>query len=516
MQLIAEGFSKNTKVSVEGNDSYWIDGETVRINGVDKTVSVDGSQAILTDVATADTYRALYPDTLNSSATLLGDNTTVFIPHTYNYQEHGGRQRLGSPMAAYGTSDRRLEFKHLTAAVTVEIKNIYGFTIEVDSIVVSSNAYQLCGSRDITLDGSLNVAAVSGAAAADRRVKMCFTDTPLQILSGETRRVQVPVLPVGNDNRFSITVGVHKVYDADVKCVYTRTQGDTQDSYALGRAEMGYAGLTFGKAFSISSTKQVIISQGNLQYVPATGVWSFHTHQYDICETGGSGYTTTRYFAAGTDPIDLFGFGTSGYNNLYPYMTSIVDTDYNAPFPPTSIAKTEYDWGYHNAISNGGNKTGQWYMLGNNQWKYILIDRGTSTTGINNNDTTRYIHATIGGEHKGLILFPDEYTHPAEITTEFPADGFNTHSFTAAVTYSDWVKMEAAGAVFLPAAANRRDNNTTGGCHSIGLPSTGVYWTATTNSKTQATRVQFTGTMALSRDSQMRHLGSSVRVVKDL
>lgn len=513
MQLIAEGFSKNTKVSVEGNDSYWIDGETVRINGVDKTVSVDGSQAILTDVATADTYRALYPDTLNSSATLLGDNTTVFIPHTYNYREHNGRQQLGSPMAAYGTSDRRLEFKHLTAAVTVEVKNIYGFTIEVDSIVVSSNDYQLCGSRDITLGESLAVAAVSGAAAADRRVKMCFTDTPLQILSGETRRVQVPVLPVGNDNRFSITVGVHKVYDADVKCEYTRTQGDTQDSYALGRAEMGYAGLTFGKAFSISSTKQVIISQGNLQYVPATGVWSFHTHQYDICETGGSGYTTTRYFAAGTDPIDLFGFGTSGYNNMYPYMTSITSTDYLAP--ASSLSGTSYDWGYYNAISNGGNMAGLWYTPEKKLWDYLLLDRTPTTVGINNNAPALFTFTTIGGVHKGLIVFPDDYTHPTDASTDLSDATFNSNSnYTAAVPYSDWAKMEAAGAVFFPAAGYRNLNG--GAMTYITAPNQGKYWTASSSSTTRARNYYFYSTSAPANKEDDRNFGLSVRVVKDL
>ena len=273
MQLIAEGFN-GSKAAVEDLNSYWVNGETVNINGVVKTVVADNSSAYITEVAAADHYRALYPDTLNSTAALNSDDVTVLIPRTYTYRESAGRQLLGVPMAAYGTSDSRLVFKHLTAALTVEIKNIYGFTIEVDSVVVSSNSYQLSGDKDITLAESITVNPDNnGVADADKRVKVCFNGgTSLRILSGQTRCVQVPVLPVGNDNRFTIMVGIHKVDAPEVNLVFSRTQGNSQGSYALARRQMGFAGVTFGSAFSISSTNKVIISQGNLTYVPNSGV----------------------------------------------------------------------------------------------------------------------------------------------------------------------------------------------------------------------------------------------------
>ena len=315
MQLIAESFNSGTKAAVNGVNSTWVDGETIRINGVNKIVSYDGTTAYITDVATADHYRALYPDTLNSTATLTSDNVQVLIPRTYTYMESDGKQCLGVPMAAYGTSGSRLFFQHLTAALTVEIKNIYGFTIEVDSVVVISNNYQICGEKDITLSASITVSANnSDVAAADKKVKVTFDGgTSLQIPSGETRNVQVPVLPVGNDNRFTINIGIHKVDDANVKSLFSRTQGGTLGSYALARKQMGFAGVTFGKAFKKSESAQVIISQGNLTYVPNTYTWAFHTHQYDVCETAPVD-STTRYKENGTEPIDLFGFGTSGYS----------------------------------------------------------------------------------------------------------------------------------------------------------------------------------------------------------
>lgn len=514
MQLIAEGFGE-TKAAVDGNYCYWVDGETVRINGVNKTINYDGDRAFVTNVTEAAVYRALYPDTLNSTATLTGDAVSVLIPHTYTYREENGRQRLGVPMVARGTSDNRLWFQHLTAAITVEITNHYGFTIEVDSVAVISNAYQLSGQKDITLAESMTVEANnSGVSDADKRVAVYFNGgTSLQILAGETRRVQVPVLPVGDDNRFTIKVGVHKVDDANVKYLFDKTQAGGQASYALARRQMGYADVTLGGVFTVAYGKQVIISQGNLQYVPSTGVWSFHTHQYDICEPGNVD-SSTRYIAGGTEPIDLFGYGTSDSNNIHPYITSKNNALYVAP--SGSIAKTGYDWGWYNAISNGGNKKKKWYLLTSEQWKYIFDTRTTTTTGINGNTTTRYLYVTIGGTHKGIILFPDIYIHPTGITN-FDGRTFNTAgNFSIPVTENDWQKMEAAGAVFLPLAGYRFDGTERSvACHKIETIY-GMYWTAYTASSTLASRIRFYSMGVPQSATANRYYGMSVRVVKDI
>ena len=515
MELVAEGFG-GTKAAVDGLYSYWVNGETVRINGVNNTVVADGESAYITDVQESDIYRALYPDTLNSTAALNSDNVTVLIPRTYSYMEENRKQRLGVPMAAYGTSSSRLCFQHLTAAITVEIKNHYGFTIEVDSVVVESNLYQISGEKEITLAPSIDVTASSSDTAADKRVAVYFNGgTSLQILAGETRRVQVPVLPVGDDNRFTIKVGVHKVDDANVKYLFDKTQAGGQANYALARRQMGYAGVTLGGVFTISSGKQVIISQGNLQYVPSTGVWSFHTHQYDICEPGTVD-SSTRYIAGGTEPIDLFGYGTSGYNNMHPYMTSKNTRDYVAP--TSTLAMTDYDWGWHNAISNGGNAAGQWYSLTSTQWTYLFKTRTPSTTGIIGINSARYTYASIGGIN-GIILFPDLYIHPSGV--DLTGATFNSNSnFTAAITVSDWQKMEAAGAVFLPAAGYRfypTDNNT--GCYKIDyVYLEGLYWAGGTSSSTESYRVRFESgsTPKFDKGGALRYYGMSVRVVKDI
>ena len=187
MELVAEGFDRGAKAEVSGGEACWVDGETVRINGVDHTVTVsaDGNSAYVSDVERADVYRALYPNTLNSSALLNDDDVTVTIPRAHIYRESHGHQALDLPMVSRAASGGRLLFKHLTAAVVVEVKNDFGIDIQVDSIVVSSDSYQLSGSRDITLASTIAVPACTTATAADRRVAVRFNGgTTLTVASG--------------------------------------------------------------------------------------------------------------------------------------------------------------------------------------------------------------------------------------------------------------------------------------------------------------------------------------------
>ena len=64
--------------------------------------------------------------------------------------------------------------------------------------------------------------------------------------------------------------------------------------------------------FSVSDSTKVYFSQGNLQYNPKKNIWQFAKHQWDMY----------------TNWIDLFGWGTSGYNGKNPYMTSTSHRDY--------------------------------------------------------------------------------------------------------------------------------------------------------------------------------------------
>ena len=132
--------------------------------------------------------------------------------------------------------------------------------------------------------------------------------------------------------------------------------------------------------FSIGENTQVYFSQGNLQYQASTNTWRFANNQYDYVGTDNANISETY-----DGWIDLFGWGTSGYNhgaNCYqPWSTSTTCSDYYAYgqdnynlYDQTGQA----DWGY-NAISNGGNSVGLWRTLTQPEWDYVFNTRTTAS-----------------------------------------------------------------------------------------------------------------------------------------
>lgn len=181
-------------------------------------------------------------------------------------------------------------------------------------------------------------------------------------------------------------------------------------------------------------------SQGNLQYSNAgthltrdgnvSGTWRFADHQYDKIGSGNSQISSSYQ-----GYIDLFGFGTSGYNENQPYLTSSNNIG-------TSIANTNYDWGEYNAISNGGNVVGQWRTLTPEEWTYIINSRSQSY---------RYIRANVMGV-EGLVIFPDGFAMPSSIPAMSNVNSYTLH----VIEDNDWLELENVGCVFLPYSGERR------------------------------------------------------------
>ena len=243
-------------------------------------------------------------------------------------------------------------------------------------------------------------------------------------------------------------------------------------------------------AFSVSENKQIYFSQGNMQYQASTGTWRFAENQYDIIGSNNSNISESY-----DGWIDLFGWGTSGYNGKNPYMTSETETDYGDG--TNDIAGTNYDWGVYNKISNGGNQAGLWRTLTKNEWEY-LIQRRTDAY-------SKWGVATVNSV-TGLILLPDNWTLPTSVTFTSGANGAFTQN-----TYSvdDWTKMETNGAVFLPVAGLR--NGT--GIYDVG--SRGYYWSSSHDNDINAYSLLIYDGDVNSYNYYTRYIGVAVRVVQD-
>ncbi|MBP5723626.1 MAG: hypothetical protein J6X18_08660 [Bacteroidales bacterium] len=241
-------------------------------------------------------------------------------------------------------------------------------------------------------------------------------------------------------------------------------------------------------AFSISANEQIYFSQGNLQYQASTGTWRFAEHQYDMIGSDNSNISSSY-----SGWIDLFGWGTSGYNGKNPYMTS---TNYYSDYGDgyNDIAGTSYDWGVYNKISNGGNSAGMWRTLTYSEWNYVISNRTDA----------RFLRgtATVNGVN-GLILLPDNWTLPTGVTFTYGEGGWSQNTYSA----SEWSKMEANGAVFLP-AAGLRDGTDVGYVGSYG-----DYWSSSANDFYRADYLYF-GSSDVGTNDDSRAYGQSVRLVR--
>lgn len=212
--------------------------------------------------------------------------------------------------------------------------------------------------------------------------------------------------------------------------------------------------------FSVSATQRVRFSKGNLKYhcSLANPEWRFAENQYEHVAYNADDYgeNTGRW-------IYNFGWGTSGYGHrtLYyqPWSNEGSHNDYVAY---NNGSKNLYDedgradWGY-NKISNGGNiENIGWRTMTADEMTYLLLSRPASTVAGTNN--ARFARAYLFGTYYGVIVFPDNYTHPEGVASPNyinvkDNNGLNSNQYSEA----DWLKMEAAGCVFLTKTSGTYD-----------------------------------------------------------
>jgi uncharacterized protein (TIGR02145 family) len=236
--------------------------------------------------------------------------------------------------------------------------------------------------------------------------------------------------------------------------------------------------------FSVSATRQVRFSQGNLQYQASTNTWRFAEHQYDYVGSDNRSISSTY-----SGWIDLFGWGT-GSN---PTLSSSYPEDYG----------TFVDWG-SNAIINGGNTTNLWRTLTSAEWEYLLNTRPGASSKLGSGNING-----VGG----LIILPDSWTQPSECSF---ASGFaiiNPYHYPDwkhnSYTLAQWAQMEAAGAVFLPAAGRRKGTD----FDNVGFH--GYYWSSTPYSKNDAYHMYFSSYNLIASINCSRSYGYPIRPVLD-
>ena len=204
--------------------------------------------------------------------------------------------------------------------------------------------------------------------------------------------------------------------------------------------------------FSVSDTKQVYFSKGNLRY--ASGAWSFFDNQYDY------------YASYSADAWDKFGWSTSA--TTYGMNTSDQSSDYSGDF---------VDWG---ATMGTG-----WFTLTSDEWTYLFNTR--TVNGGTGSGKSYTLDQSVNGK-LGVVIYPDNYT--GEVYSG-----------------SDWATFESAGCVFLPAAGFRS------GTSVYYAGDRGYYWSSSPGHTNDAYRVYFTPVGLYPADGYDCCVGFNVRLV---
>ena len=251
-------------------------------------------------------------------------------------------------------------------------------------------------------------------------------------------------------------------------------------------------------AFSVSDSKQVYFSQGNLQYQASTSTWRFAEHQYDIIGAENSNISSSY-----SGWIDLFGWGTSGWNSgaiaYQPYSTG---TSHGYYFPGGSYNNylignyANADWGVYNKISNGGKQAGLWRTLTYGEWNYLISGRAQAS---------RLMGQGRVNNVNGLILLPDGWETPSSVKFTYDPGIYSTNVYSL----DEWAVMESYGAVFLPAAGYRHGTNIPD------IDSFGFYWSSSAHGYYFAYCLHFDSN-SVSWTNSNRGCGRSVRLVQDV
>ena len=287
------------------------------------------------------------------------------------------------------------------------------------------------------------------------------------------------------------------------------SSGGSTDKYNWTNGAGSKDAMSFG-LFSVSDNKRVIFAPGNLQAVIGSGPtntynytassWKFAEHQYDFIGNAAG----NNSFAVGTT-VDLFGWvDASASYDSYGLCTNTSRA--NAYYGTSASDALKTDWGsIPGVVSSCGSG---WHTLTSTEWNYLFTQRANASSLYGQCQIT-----TASGTVTGMLILPDNWTRPSNCTVTPGTGAYDrvTYSATAASGASNaWCDMEAAGAVFLPAAGNRR------GVDVTRVGDDGSYWSSSVISENAAYDLNFYSGRLTPQRGDLRYQGFSVRLVCDV
>lgn len=444
------------------------------------------------------------------------------------------------PMIATNAKDGDLAFKSICALVRVTAVNI---SKDADHIAVTFPGKKVQGEFTLTsvAPGTTGVVTSDTDGTDDT---ITITDLGISSFTASlVLNVPVPTGVADSQDYGDIKVTVYDSGNHKINAITTplKLSAGVPAAWAPGRKASRKVTATL-PVFSVSkSGKKAVFAPGNLQAVIGTapdenGValassWSFASSQDSFI-----GNTTGNKTLTAGATVDLFCWvgASATYDSYGLVLKKGNDTDAHGN---TSSESLKTDWG---TLTIGTYTSGYWRTPASTDWRWVLGDQIDYTPGttdfdnavkvgtncrysstLNSVENARFVKAKVNSCW-GLIVFPDNYSHPYGVTLPSNINvsstlAFNDSSGISAYTLEDWEKMEACGCVFLPAAGRRstwNENYTV----SSSSPSDGcmaLYWSSNTGNAAKGNMMQAANKVGSTFNAD-RWYGQSVRLIHDV
>ncbi len=366
VELVAEPLgSSDTKLAVSRDSmgvwmGVWTDGDLVNLNGSVVAIRrTDATHAYVDNAAARSVNSVCFPADL-CQTDVTANSVTVALPaeYHYHYRISDSAQLLDLPMVGRSPAGEPLQMRHITAALCVMLKNQMGVSLTIDRITVTSDSYQLSGSRTVDMENITSTAAVATDNETDQKVAMVFDREALVLANGEQRKVLIPVPPVGSDNHFTISVSArHQGSRYNYSC--TQTTGGALERNVLAYAAVDFSGLPASPLFDATGDKLTLRTSSDLVALSeaAAGAWTLpgSTTKYSECNYRLeddidmqdvtfhpiANYTGTLFDGNGHTIRNLTIDGANGYCGLF--KTSSGLTIQNLTLRDVTLRHTEYN-----------------------------------------------------------------------------------------------------------------------------------------------------------------------------
>lgn len=499
-------------IDANHNPVFFTSGEMVNVNGTEYPVTLDGTtyKVDVEDAGEGAIYRAAYPTSLFNTISETGftgnTNQPIHLSRWQKYVKVDGKQNVQLPAGAIinGDGSKKLKFYNFGSLLEIQWKNTSDVSYDIVGIEVTVPGVGLYGDGVANLSG--NTSNIVMSDVHKNRVNLDITEADREtVAAGSTSDKYYIFLPPFENKNLTVRIQTIRTNQTtlDDQKVRTVTVNTTNENgvtlprnyivpmhiESIPKEDNGLTGYfsVRGDAQGNDSYK-VVFSRGNLQHISSTnhstGTWKFADRQYDFFgkkNVSSDGYSITN-------TMDLFCWSESSTNDFGMHVYDYWDN--SDPWTSSSQFK---DWGTYKTISGDDPMT--WFTLTSDEWYYLFHTRVHLTgdnlrgkariTGVQGHEAVAAYGAAPYTQIDGFILLPDDWT-PDDVPSglSFTPSSSTDTSLHNVYTVSEWARMEAAGAMFLPAAGwgsnyHDRTSYTGDGSDIWDTYKAGQYWSST-------------------------------------